>query len=242
MKEKDLGSKIYSYAFYSTAVAVAIISMVIGSYAGAVASSILLLCSALYFKSGHIINNALVRGSRIVEIYNGYKLNSNLASLTRRMGPSYESISIAILRFDGIVDSTSSTMLSLLESIREPFEYSFSAVQIDKKKLIDALDTKRRMKEIALSRVNADKYDKSNEIKREIQFINSEIDSIRKGGKAFDTYVWLKTRVSAVSEAEAARQSIRSLERICDSFLATTKLGSDILRGEELLAFSGARL
>ncbi len=242
MEESELAVKLYAYAFYSTAVAVAILGAVLGSYAGALLSGALMLLSALYFKSGHIINNLLVKRSKVIEIYNGYKLSGNLASLTKRRGPSYESISIATLRFDGVVDASTDVMRSLLESIREPFEFSFSAIQVDKKKLLDALDTKRRMKEISLSRLDAVKYDRANQMRREIQVIESEMDSIRKSGKAFDTRVRLKARATAESEAEAARQSLRSLERICDSFLAATKLGYDIVKGEELFAFGGEHL
>ncbi len=240
MEEAELLNRAYSYAFYAAAAVVVALSTAFGSFPGLLASGILMLLSALYFKSGHIINSLLIKRSKVIALRNDYKLSSNLASLTRRHGAVYDSFSLAALRFDGPIDIPADSLRTLFEGIREPFEFSFSAMQADKKRLIDALDTRRRMKEISLSRLDSRKYDRSNQLKREIQLIESDIETISKGGSAFDTVVKLKAMSTADSEAEAARQSLRSLERICDSFLAATKLGYDIIKGEELLALAGA--
>lgn len=229
----------FSYAFYIAAAAMALASTTFRSLGGLVMSCALLLVSAVYFKSGHIVNNLLVRKSKIIEMGGGMKLNGNLASLTRRSGPAFESISMALLRFDGAVDSSADTMRSLLESIREPFEFSFSAVQVDKARLLDALDARRRMREISLSRVSPQKYARANQLKREIQLIESEMNAIRASGKAFDTRIRLKAMATAESEPEAARRSLRSLERICDAFIAATRLNYEIIKGEDLLRLAG---
>ncbi len=239
MEETELVQKLYSCAFYAAALAVAVLSMLSGAYFILIVSAFLLLLSAVYLRSGHIVNNLLIKRSRIIEIYNGYKLNSNLSSLTKRSGAYYAGVSMALLKFEGPVEASNDSVRSMLESIQERFEFSFSAIQVDKKKLLDALETRRRMKEIGLAKLDAQKYDRSNQIKREIMVIESEMESIRRSGKAFDAVVQLKALSMAESEASAAAQSLRSMERICDAFLTATKLSYEIIKGEELLLLAG---
>jgi hypothetical protein len=232
MDEKEIVWKLYSYAFYAAALCFAVISILSGNYAVAIVSCALLLVSAVYLNSGHMINNLLINRSNVIAYYNDYKLNVNLVSLTKRDGGSYKSLSAAVLQQESAPDVQREAMRSLIESIAEPFEFSIMVMQADKKRLVDALDMKRRMKEIQLGRIKPGKYDAINALKREIQLIEAEEDSIRKSGRAFNTMVRITAMALAGSESEAARQSVRSLERICDSFSATTKLEYEILKGE----------
>jgi hypothetical protein len=239
MEELEFASRVYAYAFYAVAVGILAISIASGNYLASLISACLIFASAVYYKSGHIINNLLIKRSRVIELINGYKLSSNLAALTKRSGELYVGVSAAVLVFDGAVDISPDTLCRLLESIHEQFEFSFTAMQVDKKRLIDSLDLRRRMQEIRLAKINAQKYDKANQIRREIQILESEISSVRDSGKAFDTIIKIRAFSSEKNETEAATQSLKSIERICSSFFATTKLNYEIIKGERLLAFAG---
>ncbi len=237
MDEKELTKKIYSYALYSASVIILILSILTGYFFIVILSAILLLFSVIYLHTGHIINNILIKRSRIIEISNNYTLSSNTVCVFKHEGRYYKSISIAIIRPETAPSISSEEFTSLIESIHEPFEYSISMVEIDKKKVVEPLETKRRMKEIFLTKIKADRYDQINNIKREIELLGSEIESIKASGKAYDISILLKASYFSESEAEATSQSYKNLERIADAFSAALKINYEIIKGEELLNY-----
>ena len=70
MEEINRLNKLYSYAFYSLALLVLIASAIANS-GYALISAILLLLSAIYLNSGHMINNMLIKRSKVIMIKNG---------------------------------------------------------------------------------------------------------------------------------------------------------------------------
>ncbi len=237
MDENDLIKKLYFYAIYCTCLLILILSIISGYLPIVIISSIFLLLSVIYLHSGHIINNLLIRKSIIIEISNNYTLSSNISSVFKREGRFFKSISVAIIKPEASPSISSDSFRSLIESIHEPFEYTISLFEIDKKKVLEPIETKRKMKEIQLTKIKADRYDKISNMKREIEIMGSEIESIKSSGKAFEISIFLKAISLSESEAEAASQSYKNLERIADAFSAALKINYDVLRGEELLKF-----
>ncbi len=239
MDEKELVNRLYSFLFYGCAVLLGLLSLVTGNYIVIPFSCICLLFSGICMNSGHLINNLLIKHSKIIEKNNGYSLNPNLCSMTLKEGSTYRGISIARLSFEGTAKSDQSSLKALIESIQEPFTFSITMARADKKRMLDILDNKRRMKEIEVTKVRPDKQDKINGLRREAMALETEMESIRSSGKAFEISLILKAMGSAPTATEAARISAKSLERICDAFAATTKLNYEILKGEVLLSCAG---
>ncbi len=237
MDENELLDRLYSYAFCAAALVVAAFSLLSGSYLLALICAALLLCAGAFFSSGHIINNLLLKHSNIIAYYNEYKLSSTLLSLTRPEGNMHRSLSVAVLRSERASESSPEALRNLIEGMMEPFEFSIRMVPADKKRIVDVLDAKRRMKELQIAKMKPGKPDAVNSLRREIQVIESDMENIRKGGMAFDTVIRITAVAVAESQMEAARQSVRSLERLCDAFSATTKLECEILKGEALVKF-----
>ncbi len=234
-----LMNRLYSYAFYALCASVLVASLAFYSAALFVAAALLVFLSALYYASGHIVNNALLRRSLVVEIRNGYRLSSALSSAVRRTGPAYLSVSVASMALRGGEGAGGNEMQSLLESLGEEFEFSIRVREVGKRKLLEGLETRRRMREIALARLPQGAYDRANALRREIAVLDGEISAVRAMAKALDVTVRVSAFARSEDEAEAARLSLASLAHVADSFSAVLKTEYTVLAGEELLAEVG---
>lgn len=237
MKEIELANKLFFYAIYSTSIIFLLITVLSGAYYLIIISSILLLLSIIYLHSGHILNNFMIKKSKIIEISNNYVLSSSLNSVFKRNGSQYIGVSIAEIKQYGQANVSSDSMKSIIEAIHEPFEFSIYSYELDKEKLIEPLETKKKMKEIGLTKIKDKKQDKINFIKREIEILNSEIESIRSSGKSFDVSILIKAFSTSNNEGEAVINSFKTLQRIADTFSASLKLEYEIVKGERLLSF-----
>lgn len=237
MEEYELRNRLYSYLFYSASVVSLIISIFSYNLLFIALNSMLLLLSSVYLNSGHIINNILIKRSKIIEIYNGYSLSDDLVSVFKKVGKLFYSTSIALLFVEKNFDIKQGAVRTLLENIREPFEFSIVMREIDKKRMIESLEIRRNMKEINLRKLDQKLYDKINNLQREIDILDQEIKNIRTSGKAFDILLVLKVTVKSDNEFEAERGSIKNLEHVADIFSSSMNVNYCILKGEELLAF-----
>ncbi len=236
MEEQELRNRVYSYAFYAACVISLVAAIVLYNLFALILACILLLLSGAFFASGHIINNLLVKHSKVIEIYNGYALSEDLTGVRKRVGNRYYGVSVALLRLRKDSGSKEGELLAILENIKEPFQFSIEARQIEKRAILEALETKQKVKEIAISRMEERAYSRANEAKRELGLIESEINSIREGGKAFEVLLKIKASSFSGSEAEATRISARNLEQIANAFAVRLNLDYEILKGEALLS------
>lgn len=236
MEEGAFGNRLYSYMFYAMAGASLVISIFFYNVVLFVASTILVFLSALYYSSGHIINNFLLKRSAIIEVYNGYRLSDTVSSAVKKAGSMYKAISISDISINRGVRISSAEMLSLIEGIGDPFEFSVCVREVNKRAFIEGLETKRRMREISLARLAAGSYDKANELKRELEIFDREIDGIKGSGKALDVSIRIRTIAISADEVEAARASLTSLTHVSDAFSTMLNAEYRIISGEDLLS------
>lgn len=237
MESHEILNKAYSYLFYSASVFTLIASALSGNAYLIAATAVLLLLAAIYLNSGHIVNNLLIRHSSIIEIYNGYKASNSYDSAVKKVGNGYLSISAAVLILEKANEAGQEAMKNLIEGLHEPFRFGIALKEADKKRLVEELEVKRKMKEILLSRTDTRQYAKANELRREIGILDSDIENIRKGGKALDVIISISSFSRSESESEAAIESADSLRRVVDAFSAAFSIEYRILNGEKLLDF-----
>ncbi len=236
MEEHEIADRLFAYAFYALAV-LAFLGAVFSLNADiVVVACVLLLLSGIFLNSGHIINNFLLRRGSVVEVYNGYRLSGDLGAAVKRLGNGYRAVSMAVLDIYRGAAVPNGGLDGVLESITQPFEFSVAMREMDKKALLDNLQTKRRMKEIAVSKLGAKSYDAANELNREIQVIESDINTIKSGGKPMELAIRIKAYADSIDDAEAARWSSRNLAQIANSFSTALSLDYETLKGEELLS------
>jgi hypothetical protein len=233
MEEINKLNALYSYAFYAAAVAVLLVSAIAGS-AYAAFSAILLLLAAVYLNSGHMLNNLLIKRSKFIMIKNGYRLGRNLSSAVKKEGEAYTGVSIAELMVGKAVDN--GMFGNIIDNIKDPFEFSVSIRETEKRRLVESLETKKRVKEIALSRIDPKMYNKINQVKKEIEIIEKEMANILGGSKSLEVSIRLKAIKSSSDRVEAELEPTKSIIRIANAFCTNLGLEYRILSGEELLA------
>jgi hypothetical protein len=233
MLENDIGNKLYSYAFYGLAAALFLVSALSHNIIMLLVAVLLLPASAIYMHSGYVINNFLLGRGRIIEIYNKYKVGENLSSAVKKVGNSYFSVSCAILK--KVSEERNGELIgSLISNTDFPFEFSIGLTSINKEKILDGLETKRRFKEIEISRADPKKYDKANCLRRELEIIESDIKSVRSQ-KPLALSLKLKTFASLPDESDAATETSQNIERLANSFSSSLGFEHEILKGERLI-------
>jgi len=233
-------NKNHFYYVYGLAVATLVTALLLSNPVAIVLSAMILLISVILLNSSHIINSMLIKRSKIIEIAGAYKLSSNLNAVSARHGSSFRSISVAFLHPRPNYTIKNEAVKDLLDSICEHFEFSIELVEVNKAQIIENLKTRLRLKEISLSRMDSKHYDKINAIKRQIDLINGDINSMLSGGKSFQFAIKIKSIYTSENENEAEFYSARNIEILGNKFSAALGLDNEILKGERLLQEFGA--
>ncbi|MGC9099022.1 MAG: hypothetical protein ACP5HW_00525 [Candidatus Micrarchaeia archaeon] len=233
---ESLGEKTTAYAFYAASMLALALSFLFGSSLIALAALVFVFLSTAYYHSGKLINNLIIKNSRMLVLSKGYELTANGSSAVRKVGDAYESVSAAFLVIDNPLGNISASMQPLLEKVHTPFEFSIEIEELSKKKIIDDLETKMHIKEIELSNARESDAKNLNRIKRELSFIENEINTIKNGNKPFNVRFKIKCRAESHSMLEAANTSYKNLEHVAGLFSNALDIDYRVLRGEELLS------
>lgn len=237
MSTREPENRMYAYALYAAALLTLIFNLMLHSAPVAAFTAVLLAASVLYFNSGHIINNLLIKHSWVIEESSGYRLNPNLYSAVKSIGNVYKSVSAAQIVPENATIANAN-LGSLLEKIEIPFEFSVESRNVDPRTFMEALETKRRMKEIAIAKADPKQYDKINGLKRQLDVLKEEIRSI-SNSKPREIRVIVKAYAEESEENAAAKQSWNSIEQLAGMFSGAIGSEYDILKGEELTEVCG---
>ena len=100
MTEGILNNKRYACMLYALGACSILCSFIFSNGYVAAVSAFLVLLSAVYFNSGHIVNNFLIKRSAIIEICGGFKVSRNLDSLVKKTNEGYAAMATALIRID----------------------------------------------------------------------------------------------------------------------------------------------
>ncbi len=233
MTKLEVRNAFYSYAFYSLAGVIFVSALLMQSGALVLLSVVLLLASALYFRSGHVINNLLLRRGSVIEISDGYTLSEDLSAAVKKIGNEYHAVSCVLLSGDP-GERNGEHLETLVAKADFPFEFGLGVRSVEHVRILDALEEKRRLKEIELARTDPKKQDRINGLRRELSTIESEIRSVR-GEKLLSLSMCLKTFARSQSGIDAAREASRNAGIMADSFSSMLGFEHEVLKGEALL-------
>ncbi len=234
MEEIDFWNKVFSYLFYISAILLSVVSIIFSNAVIFLLSVISIIFAAVYFRSGHILNNFLIKHSRIIEIKNGYFIGSNQISAIRRQDVGYLSVSIALLRIEKTYPDRT-LVFNAIENAHEAFDFTVSVREMNRRKILEMLETKLKIKEIYLKKINPGKYDKINSVKREIEIIRNEISNFKKSESSFDIAIKISSFAESTDSFEASSESGKKIEKIAAVFSSALNADYDILSGEALL-------
>ncbi len=235
MEDPRDNNRVYAYMIYAVSIGALVLSLLSYNLAGIILVATLAFLSVAYMNSGHIINSVVMKRLRVIEICDGYRVSGNVHSAVRRTGALYSSVSVAVLKPNSKIEGQTRIFEDLLDKVKMPFEFSISVRKLDRKKVMESLETRRRMKELELSRSDGPDYKSASMIKRQISTIENEISIISEGDEPVEALVKLKSFASGETEAEAARMSFRQLEHIANLVASSFKLDYVIATGEDIL-------
>ena len=233
MLELDSKNRIYSYVFYAMAAVLLVLALLTQSGLATAISIIMLLLSAIYFNSGHMVNNLLLGRGAVIEVSNGYRLSDDLSAAVKRIGNECFAVSCVLLK-SAVEERNGEQIENIVSKADFPFEFSISLESLNHDRMLDSLEEKRKLKEIEISRGDPKKYDRANELKRELEVIESEIRNVRDQ-TLMAVKFRLKTFARSQGEFEAAREAARNAEALASSFSSTMGFEQTVLRGEALL-------
>lgn len=227
--------KIFAYMLYAAGVCAVILSAISSSPWLALLSAALLLASVVCFHSGHLINTILIRRSGVIIMSNGYRLSGTMHSLAKSERGRYKAVSVAVIRASSRVSDQGRLFAEIIEKYRLPFEFSIALTPVDRKKVVEDLQTRLQTKEILLSHTDSSDYAKANSIKREMELISNDLSAISGGNPPMEAVCRVRSFAFEDTEAEASRSSLRHLEQLCLMFSSHFGSSYTILSGEDLI-------
>ncbi|MEM3781504.1 MAG: hypothetical protein QXT43_00885 [Candidatus Micrarchaeaceae archaeon] len=225
--------KALAYALYALALAAFAASIAMRSAVALVIVSVLLLASSVYSGASSFVNAALLSTlfkSKYVMQSQGYALANGGASAVARRGDAY--VGISAIRLD-VGAGGSNKIGEVISGINSDIDYTVSIRQIDSRRFIEGLAFKRRLKEIELSK-NKRSYAKANEIRREIEVLDSEISAV-SGSKPVEVSFIVKVFSQGASPGIVSKGSVSAALGIADTISTVAGAYAELLKGEELL-------
>jgi hypothetical protein len=232
------------YEHMEYVIAALISATLIAGIAGAniyiISTAALLLISLFvlhYFKD--YVDAFVFRHSNFIQLVGGYELGGERGTAVRKVGGKY--IATACIAIEAGTESEGidrDRMEGIIARASYPFKFTIAVERLDVDKMLDALQTKRSMKEIELSRIKNTKhgrgFERAMRVRRELEVIDHDIKSV--SGGAVPMRVAYYAMVSATSERRfiaenEAKARAKALAGMLDGALGSR---STIVQGNRL--------
>ncbi len=229
---KSVSDKIFAYLFYSASLAVLLAYAYAQNLYLLAFSSMLLALSAIYLNAGSIVNNMLFRRQLVSNHSGVYALDMDMKSAVKDIGSGFRAVSAARLL---LKEEISSEKISAAIAKAElPFEYIVRLRNIDARRFLEGLETRKRMKEIAIAKTDPKQYAKLNAARRELEAIKSEMNKV-SGSRPTEIEVVLRAFAENLDARTAARESRSCLENMVVLFSGAIDFECEMLNGQDLL-------
>ncbi|MGC8648749.1 MAG: hypothetical protein ACP5UN_00820 [Candidatus Micrarchaeia archaeon] len=198
---------------------------------------IILFSISLYYFNDIIID-LIFKHSNIIEIFNGYELSGSRNVAVFRNNGSIGAIAAALINTENIDELDKAKIEHLIGGTHYPFKLVLYVENLDIKKIIDKLQTRKSIKEIELTRIDIKDNKniiKANKIKKEIENIESDIRNISDGEVPIKISYYVMTTAIAdtlLEASERANTQIKEITAKIDAFLSSH---STILTGNDLI-------
>ncbi|MDE1825702.1 MAG: hypothetical protein KGH61_01415 [Candidatus Micrarchaeota archaeon] len=225
----------YNYLIYGIFAILVLLSILFASVASLISACAAFLVSIIYSKSANIINPMLSRKAKVCIVSGSYALSHNPRVAVLHSENIYTCVGASLLKLNSQVTGASEKFNEIVAKCKYPFEFSVIVEEMSTKKVTEELETRRRIKEIELSRLDGTKIGHTNKLQRELEVINGEIAEISHGSKPVHVKIRIKCSASSYSESEAANTMLSRLDSVSNLFGATYNLSHRFLSGEELM-------
>lgn len=195
------------------------------------------LCLFFLYKLWDVFEALLIKKTGVVQVLGDYELEAERFSAVRKIGPNFSAVSAAILRSFPSKEITRDSIERIIASSNSPFKFVVQVERLDTSKITDDLKTKRRMKELELSKTRTKKSGDSDKVvERELELIESEIRSITSGEVPLKTSIYLISFGSSESRFAAQERALSQIKELSGEFSAVLGAGFEVLNGSELIS------
>jgi hypothetical protein len=189
------------------------------------------------YKLWDVFEAIVIKRTGVVQIVGDYELEADRFSAIRKKGLHFSAVSAAILRDFPSKEISRENIERIISSSNSPFRFVVQVEKLNTGKITDDLKTKRRMKELELSKSKAKKgADSGKVLEREIELIESEIKSINSGAVPLKTSIYVTSVGSSESRFAAQEKALSQIKEIAGEFSAVLGAGFEVISGTELIS------
>lgn len=191
-----------------------------------------------FYRLHYLVDALVFRRSNLIQVIDSCELSGERSTAVRKLEGKYCATAAALLKTGPTERIEREKIESIIGNSRCQFRFVMQVEGVDIGKLLDRLNTRMSMDELALGRLSGRNEKgnivKINRLKREIDHIRNEIDKI---SAAVPLRVSQYIMTSAVSENRfAAQERAKSqIRELAGEFGALLSSKAEILSGNELL-------
>jgi hypothetical protein len=194
---------------------------------------------ALFFlyKLWDVFENLIIKKTGVIQMVGEYQFEAERTSAIRKNGGSFSALCAAILKDLPSKEINRENIERIVSSTNAPFRFVIQVEKLNTGKIFDDLRTRRKMKEIQLSKIES-KKDKnpSKSVERELELIEDEIKAIGSGSIPLKTSIYLMSFAKSESKFVAEEKALSQVNALAGEFSAVLGAGFEIVSGSSLIS------
>lgn len=186
-----------------------------------------------------ILESLIIKRTGIVQLVGDYELEGERVSAVRKTGGSYWAISAALLTDLPSKEMDRESIERIISSSNSTFRFVLQVAKLNTRKISDDLKTKRRMKELELSKASSSRKngaDITKVVERELELVESEIKALGSGAVPLKTSIYLVSFAESESKFVAEERALSQVRALAGEFSAVLGAGFEVLSGSKLIS------
>jgi hypothetical protein len=201
-------------------------------------SSIVAASMLLLYGLWDVFEAAVVSRSGVVQMIGDFELEGGRLSATRKTPGGFSATAAAQLSASPSKELNRDNIERIVANSNAPFRFVVQAERLSASKILDGLKTRRRMKEIELSKARAKEHDghsRDKVIEREIELLEGEIRAIANGASPIKVDIYIMTTATAESRFLAEERAQGQIKELSGEFSAVIGAGFEQVSGSGLV-------
>lgn len=224
------------YILIATAILTALASLATLNIYVILFSCLVIVVMFFFHRLWDVFEALIINRTGVVQLIGTYELEGERLCAIKEIGKEFQAISAATLRDFPKKELTKENIERIIAGSNSPFRLVVGVERLNTSKIIDGLKTRRRMKEIELTKAKQSKgKDNSKVIEREISVIEDEITAISTGSVPLKTEIYLLSAARAESKFLAQEHSIAQIRELSGEFSAVLGASFEVISGSELV-------
>lgn len=187
-------------------------------------AALVCLASLFLYRFGDIVEALVIKRTSVVQVLCGFELEGEREAAVRRTGRGFTATSAAVLEDAPTREISREGIERVIANSNAPFRLVVQVERLDMTKTLDSLKTRRRMREIELSKARIEERDGAPErgsvIERELELIEGEIREIGSGAMPLKATIYLITTAVAESRFGAVERATSQARELSGEFSA----------------------